>query len=101
MRNVLCRQVDGRCDKLVVDRRKYCQLSSTDDGLVYLLTVDLCRDELLGRSMPKNSSIRTAVLIGLRLVTDRQTDRQTDGRTDGRTQDHSCSRPTALAERKI
>ena len=35
MRNVLCRQVDGRCDKLVVDRRKYCQLSSTDDGPVY------------------------------------------------------------------
>jgi len=30
-----CRQVDGQCDKLTADRRKYCKLSSADDGPVY------------------------------------------------------------------
>ena len=34
-RSVLQIEMDGQCDKLAVDRRKYCQLSSTDDGLVY------------------------------------------------------------------
>ena len=31
---ILLRQVDGQCDKPAADRRKYCQLSSTDDGPV-------------------------------------------------------------------
>jgi len=30
-----CRLADGRCDKLTVDRRKYCQLISTDDDPYY------------------------------------------------------------------
>jgi len=32
---MLYTEVDDRCDKLAVDRRKYCQLGSTNDGPVY------------------------------------------------------------------
>ena len=35
MRTVLYTEIDAQCDKLAVDRRKYCQLRSTEDGPVY------------------------------------------------------------------
>jgi len=35
MRTVLYTEIDAQCDKLDVDRRKYCQLCSTEDGPVY------------------------------------------------------------------
>ena len=42
-RTSCCRQLDGQFDKLTVDRRKYYQLSLTNDGPVYHTNVHLYR----------------------------------------------------------
>jgi len=43
---VLYTEVGARFDKLAIDRRRYCQLSSTDDGKVDHTFVELSRQHV-------------------------------------------------------